>query len=152
MSVKSILSAQTRQLRAHNAYGMRYQHLDLYQKELESKGWTFYVVDQTRGFCRKSDRVITIPAWCYNRPEAYLKQGKPLAAASAQRRLVQYILHEIAHAIDWERNKQSSGHNKPFMDILIEICPAELLVYEMTYKPANLVKAGAVFCPDSLNF
>lgn len=137
MTVKNICPNETYKL---NNFVYWFDYLgshNHYQSELMKRGWRFYVVDQRRGFCISTTKTITMPKWVLSK-----QQG----------RIVQYLLHEIAHALDFERNGRMSGHKKPFMDILIEICPAELLVYEMSYKPKNLVAAGAKFCPDSLDF
>lgn len=139
--IKSICPTETDKLR-NKQYWFHYSNLAVHQQSAELAGWTFYVVDQSRGYCRVSDKIITIPLWCVKR--ASTKQG--------QERLIQYILHEMAHALDWTRGNKKLGHGASFMKCLIEICPAELLVYEMSYKPRNLVAAGAIFCPESLNF
>jgi hypothetical protein len=123
--------------------GLYYAHM----VPLMSKGWKFYLVDQSRGWCKYAYKEIAIPKWLFSNPSITNRQAK----------IVQYQLHEIAHAMVCEKyglgaaNKMPA-HGKQFMDILIEICPPELLIFEMSYKPANLVKAGAVFAPESLGF
>lgn len=140
-AVKMVCSAETINLTT-GKYFYQYNREYLYMIDLKDKGWRFYVVDQSRGWCKSRDKIIAIPLWCVQK--AINEQGR--------RRLVQYILHEIAHALDFLAGNKNLGHGESFMKILINICPAELLVYEMTYKPRNLVAAGAIFCPDSLNF
>lgn len=139
--IRSICDTETANLNA-GLYWYDYKNLQMYQRDLKDLGWRFYVVDQTRGFCRPNGKIITIPLWCVKR--AITKASKD--------RLVQYIIHECAHAFDYINGNRELGHGEAFMKTLMSICPRELLVYEMTYKPKNLVKAGAVFCPDSLNF
>lgn len=139
---KNICAKETITLREFGYYTLPYRFLAKHQMYLEANNWQFFVVDQTRGRCYWSKKEITIPKWVLFR---------------APDRIMQYILHEIAHALVMERYGLSEAlklesHGKEFMDILIEICPKEFLIHEMTYKPSNLVKAGAVFCPDSLNF
>lgn len=139
-----ILSTATLALRAGH-YFFKYE--DSHYKHMEAlmlDGWVFYMVDQQRGRCYYATKEITIPYW--------------ILGAEIQKpgRSAQYILHEIAHALVLQRHGLKKAcevdHGKEFMEILIEITPPELLIYEMTYKPRNLVKAGARFCPDSLDF
>ena len=139
-----ILTQETMALRA-GLFFFRYRESHYrYMENLMLDGWAFYAVDQKRGRCYYQQKEITIPFWVIEREK--IKPGRCAA----------YILHEISHALvlkcyGWHR-AIGIDHGKEFMEILIEITPPELLIYEMTYKPKNLVKAGARFCPDSLEF
>lgn len=97
-------------------------------RDLMSAGWRFYCVDQVRGRCYYSDKVITLPLW--------IVQNKSQAAQPGYREY--YICHEMAHALD----KTRSNHGPEFMQILQRICPVEYVHYEIGYKPRNAIAAG----------
>lgn len=44
-----------------------------------------------------------------------------LSKHSSKKSLLNTILHEFAHSIDFEKNGKSSGHGKPWKDIMIEL-------------------------------
>lgn len=92
-------------------------------KKLSSDGWKFWIVDQKRGHCRYSIKEITIPTWAKNRGAKYYTW---------------YFCHEMAHALDTKR----SHHGAEFMQILIDICPADCIEFELGYKPRNAAAAG----------
>ncbi len=90
---------------------------------LKETGWKFYCVEQTRGYCLESAKTITIPRWVM-----FESDGN----------IIQYICHEMAHALA----PASEMHGPKFMEILMKICPAKYLHYELEYKPREARKAG----------
>lgn len=101
-----------------------------YGKTLLDKGWRFYVVEQTRGFCIYREKVITIPAWIFH-------NGKSLDYK------IWYISHEMAHAFCFINNpKNHDAHGPLFMAELIKICPDRCIGNELGYKPRNAASAG----------
>lgn len=95
-----------------------------YANALCKQGWTFYVVDQTRGRCYYSKKQITIPMHAWRR--------------KADGYLLYYISHEAAHAYAGHE----AGHGPEFMQWLKRICPSELVHYELAYKPKAAMAAG----------
>ena len=96
-----------------------------YARELRNnRGWNFYAVDNNRGYCNLTDKVITIPMWV-------IRSHKPGEK-------IWYIAHELAHAYD----KCEHSHGPEFMEWLKQICPAEYVHWELTYKPRNAFAAG----------
>lgn len=91
--------------------------------ELLNKGWQIYVVDQSRGACYGSRRVITVPKWAMNRDTGYIAW---------------YLAHEMAHAYAGVEAK----HGPIFMHWLKLICPPKHIHHELGYKPANAMAAG----------
>lgn len=89
---------------------------------LESQGWVFYVVDQTRGRCYYKPRIITIPLWATKKSRDYLDW---------------YVSHEIAHTYS-----VGDRHGSKFMEALKTVCPEESIHYELAYKPRNASAAG----------
>jgi hypothetical protein len=149
--VKNIIPSETKKLR-DGYYLLDYQ-FQRYQKPLMEKGWSFYVVDQDGGYCRYGAKEITIPLWLIT---GFYK-GRKVGGKISTAKTMQYVLHEIAHAMIVEKYgfavaSTLAPHGKEFMGILINISPPETLIYEMIYKPKNLVAAGAVFCGESLDF
>jgi hypothetical protein len=92
--------------------------------ELKNKGWQVFAVDQQRGRCYYSDKVITVPVWALQSD----KKGY----------WIYYLSHEIAHAYCG----YGAGHGLQFQEKLKEICPEEYLHYELDYKPAFAAAAG----------
>jgi hypothetical protein len=106
-----------------------HQDLHMHYKQLVSKGWTFYVTEQSRGWCRYADKQITIPAWAIKRDGT-----KPLY-------LTWYCAHEMAHAFaGWQ-----AKHGPLFMQELKRICPSKAQHYETRYKQRNALQAGISF-------
>lgn len=143
----NVLPKATNALREGAYFFAPYDGLYLqWMKPLQNKGWKFYLVDQSRGWCKYAQKEIAIPEWLFKNPRIVGRKS----------RIVQYQLHEIAHAMVYEKYGSAAHrlnpHGPEFMAILVEICPAELLIFEMSYKPANLVKSGAVFAPETLGF
>jgi len=92
-------------------------------KQLIATGWQFWIVNSRRGYCNYTRKEITIPTWAYNRGSKYYTW---------------YFCHEMAHAIDAGK----SVHGANFMRVLIEICPADCIEFELGYKPRNAASAG----------
>lgn len=94
-------------------------------KDLLSRDWKIYAVNQRRGRCyyRGKAGVITIPVWAIDHALDYK---------------VWYICHEMSHALDTSR----SHHGPEFMRILQDICPKESVHFELGYKPRNAAAAG----------
>lgn len=89
--------------------------------------WTITTspVDKGQGWCRYATKHISIPVWVFDecRGEGYGEY---------------YLLHEIAHALAGHE----ANHGPVFMAKLIEICPPELVHYELGYKPGLAAAAG----------
>lgn len=107
---------------------------DCYNSLVE-KGWQFYVVHQTRGYCYFSDKVITVPVWAYN-------DKKP-------KYCLWYICHEMSHALV---GPHVQAHGPEFQAQLIRICPAEYVGYESEYKKRESARAmiAAGILPEDL--
>lgn len=95
-------------------------------KELTENGWRIYVVDQSRGYCMESQKLITIPLWVYNKRN------------QDHTEFVWYVAHEFAHALAGHK----AAHGPAFMETLKRICPANAIHHELAYKPANAKAAG----------
>lgn len=93
----------------------------------EAIGWSFAIVHQTRGHCYYSSKTVTVPAWAMLKGREYYHW---------------YIAHELAHI-----KAPSGNHDATFMQALKELCPAESLKHELSYKPREAFKAG-IFCLD----
>lgn len=89
-------------------------------------GWKFWVVTSSRGYCNMRRREITIPIFARTKGSLYYTW---------------YFCHEMAHAIDRCRHQ----HGPEFMRILQDICPANCIHFELTYKPRNAQAAGIGF-------
>jgi len=110
---------------AHLDYVLREHIADTWGNRLDKyiDGWKFYVVDQTRGWCKYKNKYITIPVWV-------LRKGRDFG--------IYYIAHEIAHIISGHGAK----HGHKFMRAFRTICPEHLQHYETEYKPAHAAAAG----------
>jgi hypothetical protein len=97
---------------------------------LVEEGWEIGVADNDRGYCRFYQRTISIPAWVYKKPDTEY--------------WIYYLAHEMAHAKNFLDHKPRAAHGPEFMAELKRICPAHLLHYETSYKPANALYAGIV--------
>jgi hypothetical protein len=102
-------------------------------------GYKFYVVDQTRGRCNMTHKVITIPLWCFT--------SLPFQVKLNTEYRLQYIAHELAHAYQYDEDKYNGNHGPRFMRWLKILCPPELLHYELSYKPRNAIAAGIGLVP-----
>jgi predicted metal-dependent hydrolase len=91
-------------------------------KERAKAGWKFYFVKQRRGRCYHGPMVITLPTWAMKKSLSYKTW---------------YICHEMAHTFT-----PGDHHGQKFMAKLIEICPKDSIVHELSYKPRNASKAG----------
>lgn len=92
-------------------------------RELQSMGWKFLVVDQTRGRCYLRDRTITIPKWAlYTEKEGYLEY---------------YVCHEMAHTFP-----RCLDHGSEFMFHFKRLCSEKYWHFELEYKPQNASAAG----------
>lgn len=100
-----------------------------YAKDLISKGWRIYAVDQRRGTCYLHRKVITIPVWVIKNNHG---NGKELCW---------YLSHELAHAYAWIHDR-CGDHGPKFMRWLKQICPPDCIHYELGYKPRNAKAAG----------
>lgn len=116
-----VLHKQSREL--HNQLLTDYYGFKLMAiyTQLYNEGYGIYVVDQARGFCT-TGKVVAIP----------------LAILHDKGRTTYYIAHEFAHAIVGIHHQ----HDKVFMDKLIEICPAEYIHMELSYKPSHTLAIG----------
>lgn len=108
------------------------ESVKFYARALKNSGWSFYVVAQTRGYCDRQSKVITIPLWVLNQ-----SVGEK----------IWYISHELAHAYT---PAMFESHGKEFMAKLQEICPVEHVHFELGYKPRN-AKAAGITKPPMLN-
>jgi hypothetical protein len=91
--------------------------------DLKTKGWEFFVVDQSRGRCYYQDRTVTIPKWAfYSTNKGYTEY---------------YLCHEIAHC-----HAPFDNHGPAFMAQFKRLCPIEFQHYELEYKPGNASAAG----------
>jgi hypothetical protein len=97
-----------------------------YVRELINLGWKIYAVDQSRGRCYYSSKVITIPTWAIRRGTIYFTW---------------YVSHECAHAYN-HINKTCDIHGPNFMEWLKRICPENAIHHELGYKPRNAAAAG----------
>lgn len=102
------------------------ESVKVYARELRDAGWKFHAVDQTRGYCDYKYKIITIPTWVILKRSVQEKTW--------------YIAHELAHAFDVKR----SHHGDSFMQMLVRICPADCIHYELGYKPRNAARNGIV--------
>ena len=93
------------------------------QNLIEHFKYEIFVVDQQRGRCYFSEKVITIPVWAFKHGKEYLDW---------------YLSHELAHAYAGPFAK----HGPLFMKKLKEICPANAIHLELGYKPRNAAAAG----------
>jgi len=118
--------------------------LNFYKTSI-ANGWKYYVVDQRRGVCRPSEKVITIPAWLWNPVAMADNLRDTLCAQTKQNYRVWYICHEMAHAMDWIRNKKI-GHDVSFMTCLKLLCPPEAIGYESGYQTKTALACG--IAPD----
>lgn len=111
-----------------------YKHptLSTVLRELDSQGWQLFVVAQSRGMNYKNKKWITIPLWVVS--------GKSQAKQPGY--WVWYVAHEFAHSYVEVRGNY---HGPLFMEKLKEICPAEFLHYELSYKKRNASAAGISF-------
>jgi hypothetical protein len=109
------------------------ESVKVYARTLRDNGWRFYAVEQARGACYYSEKVITIPVW------AILRRTVPYKTW--------YISHEIAHAIAMARDN-CGDHGPDFMKALQEICPLDCVHHELGYKP-RLAKAAGIVDPAS---
>jgi predicted metal-dependent hydrolase len=100
-------------------------------KDLLSKNWSIYVVDQRRGRCYYSAKIITIPVWCLDDKRPGYK--------------IYYIAHELAHVF-----APTDSHGQKFMAEFIKLCPKEYLHYELDYKPRSASIAGITNPSDSI--
>lgn len=108
-------------------------------------GWTYYVVEQKGGYCRPSDKVITIPSWLWKPSAIAANLGATITTRTKQNYRVWYICHEMAHAMDWIRNKKL-GHDESFMNCLKLLCPPEAIGYESGYQTKTALACG--IAPD----
>lgn len=97
-----------------------------YVRELIGMGWKIYAVDQSRGRCYYSSKVITIPIWAIRKNPGYFTW---------------YVSHECAHAYSYI-NGTDDIHGPNFMEWLKRICPENAIHYELGYKPRNAAAAG----------
>ena len=95
---------------------------------LDARGWRFFPVQQTRGFCKYSSKIITIPIWIFSRKDS-------------KEYVIYYLAHEMAHAMLHEKRIRCS-HGQAFMEEFKRICPVELQHHELAYKPKNAKAAG----------
>lgn len=98
---------------------------------LLSLGWNFYGVNEKRGTCYPTFKIITIPQHAFNR---YFTEPEYLAW---------YIAHEMAHAFDYINNG-NVGHDDSFIKELIKLCPENAIHYELTYNTKNKKKLALV--------
>lgn len=96
------------------------QYVDIITKE---KGYNFWAVNQSRGYCHYLRKTVTIPVWAFKRGSEYLTW---------------YIAHECSHTYAGH----SAKHGPEFMQWLQRICPTYALHYETSYKPRNAVSSG----------
>jgi hypothetical protein len=102
------------------------EHVKDHARKLISLDWKIYAVDQDRGRCYYSHKVITIPVWV-------IKRGGT--------KLCWYACHEMAHALAPIRD----NHGPVFMETLKSICPLDAIHHELGYKPRNAASAGIGF-------
>lgn len=108
-------------------------------------GWQFYIVEQSRGRCYLSDKVITVPTWLW-KPEAMRsKLGDTYCLQTKLNYRVWYICHEMAHAIDFMQ-RGHSNHDIAFMECLKKVCPPEAIGYESGYSTKAALACG--IAPD----
>lgn len=96
-------------------------------RDLASKGWRFYFVDQRRGYCAYEAKVITLPVWAMKREWSYKTH---------------YVAHECAHAVTGKEISSKRPHGPEFMENLKVISPKECIHWELEYKPRNAKSAG----------
>jgi hypothetical protein len=104
-------------------------------REIIAADWKIYVVDQSRGYCSYTAKIITVPTWAVapQKQHFYKHKGKPLQYKQW------YIAHELAHAYT------ASAHHGPiFMQRLIDTCPEDSIHFELGYKPRNARAAGII--------
>ncbi len=101
---------------------------------INSHGYRFYVVNQSRGHWYGKAKVITIPSWVFDSKS--IESTHPGANQLGYR--IWYISHELAHAYHWI-NQRCAGtpHGKEFLNELKTICPTEHILYELGYKPRS---------------
>lgn len=130
---RSINQSLTRQLFTNLPDSVKQVGLTL----LNQHGYRFYVVDQSRGACYWTKRVITIPSWIWN-PQSVERthHGAPHLKYKCW-----YICHEMAHALEYINSNGKQYDNRPhgprFMNELRAICPSDCILYELGYKPRN---------------
>ncbi len=95
------------------------------QQALTSNGWIFAMDHVKRGMCVYDTKRILLPSWLLRREQSYQ---------------VYYYCHEMAHAIAG----REANHGPVFMATLKDICPADVIHWEGTYKPRNALAAGIV--------
>jgi len=108
-------------------------------------GWRFYIVGQDRGYCRGSEKIITVPSWLWKQEAIFGQLGATMCKQTKLNYRVWYICHEMAHAIDFLRNGKLS-HDPSFMQCLKEICPPEAIGYESGYQTKTALACG--IAPD----
>ena len=86
-----------------------------------------YICDQKQGVCFYDRGYFTIPLWAYKRGQDYF---------------IYYVSHELAHWATRLVCPQHTGHSKYYYNYFKKICPIELMVYELDYKPKNAKDAG----------
>lgn len=89
--------------------------------------WQIHVTSQQRGFCRYTTKEINIPYWAIQRGKDYANW---------------YVAHEFAHAFCFLAGHVNEQHGSVFMEYLKDLCPAESLHFETSYKPRSAKAAG----------
>ena len=108
-------------------------------------GWQYYVVDQRRGECQGLSKIITIPSWLWKPSAMEFHLGATLCLQTKKNYGVWYLCHEMAHAMDYIRNRKMA-HDESFMNCLKALCPPEAIGYEAGYQTKTALNCGIV--PD----
>jgi len=82
---------------------------------LRAQGWKIQITHADRGFCRISDKLITIPCWVFMHSDREYD--------------VYYLAHEMAHTIP-----DPEIHGDIWLTEFIRLCPIRIRKFEIGYR------------------
>jgi predicted SprT family Zn-dependent metalloprotease len=91
--------------------------LNDYDKRINPRSITGYVVNQQRGHAYWYQSEFTVPLWAYKKGMEYFRY---------------YVSHELSHIIGY-RKFRSISHDKEFYEVFKRLCPKEIQHHEIGY-------------------